>query len=188
MTCFDSQAPHAEPAEASASPIALRWLDPSNTAFRYGPHDRLECWRSDECIGRSIFAVHTFPASFPDEYLSLRGLDAEGEEIEVGMIRRLEDWPADVQFKLRTALDRRYLLRQIVKIHSISLKFGYLDIDVDTNRGRAQFSMRWTQSQAIDFGDHGKLLIDTEENRYLVRDLRQLRPAEQELFMQYVYW
>jgi hypothetical protein len=48
--------------------------------------------------------------------------------------------------------------------------------------------MRWTQSQGQDFGEHGKLLIDTEENRFLVRDLREFSPAQQELFLQYVYW
>jgi ATP-binding cassette, subfamily B, bacterial len=48
--------------------------------------------------------------------------------------------------------------------------------------------MRWTQSQAIDYGENGKLIIDTEENRYLVRDIAKLSAADQEKFLQYVYW
>jgi hypothetical protein len=48
--------------------------------------------------------------------------------------------------------------------------------------------MRWTQSQAIDFGEAGKLLMDTEENRYIVKDLDSLPKPDRERFLQYVYW
>jgi hypothetical protein len=48
--------------------------------------------------------------------------------------------------------------------------------------------MRWTQSQAIDFGERGKLLMDTEENRYVVPDIEALTAADRERFLQYVYW
>ena len=30
--------------------------------------------------------------------------------------------------------------------------------------------MRWTQSQAQDFGERGKVLLDVEDNRFLVPD------------------
>ncbi len=48
--------------------------------------------------------------------------------------------------------------------------------------------MRWTQSQAIDFGENGKLIIDTEENRYLIREFAALSTSDQERFLQFVYW
>jgi len=66
--------------------------------------------------------------------------------------------------------------------------FVFVDFDVMTSEGRAKFSMRWTQSQAIDFGENGKLITDTEENRYLIRDLGLLSRLDQEKFLQYVYW
>jgi ATP-binding cassette subfamily B protein len=170
------------------APNMLRWLQPKNTDFRYSAHQQLECWNDEECLGKSVFAVRTFPASHPNEFISVRGIDAEGEEIEIGMIRDLADWPESDQEKIRLSLDRRYLLREITFIYSINLQFGYLDFDVETRAGRTQFSMRWTQSQATDFGESGKLLIDTEENRYLVRDVSQMNAAQAELFLQYIYW
>ncbi len=169
-------------------PNGLRWLQPSNVVFRSRDRRQLECWSEDECLGKSVFAVRAFPASYPDEFISVRGIDADGEEIEIGMIRNLRDWPQEAREKILVSLDRRYLLREITHLHSINLKFGYLDLDVETTNGRAQFSLRWTQSQATDFGESGKLLIDTEENRYLVRDINKMTAAQQELFLQYIYW
>lgn len=166
----------------------LNWLSPSDHAFRRGEFGQLELWRDEEKLGSGIFILRTFPASHPSEYLSVRGWNSEGDEIELGMIRNLADWDSDGRAEISEALERRYLLREIESINTVSLKFGFVDFDVQTNSGNAKFSMRWTQSQAIDFGENGKLIIDTEENRYLVRDIAALSPADQEKFLQYVYW
>jgi hypothetical protein len=39
-----------------------------------------------------------------------------------------------------------------------------------------------------DFGETGKVLLDLDDNRYLVPDVESLPPREQELFLRYVYW
>ena len=166
----------------------LNWLSPNDHAFRRGEFGQLELWRDEEKLGSGIFILRTFPASHPSEYLSVRGWNSEGDEIELGMIRNLADWDSDGRAEISEALERRYLLREIESINTASLKFGFVDFDVQTNTGNAKFSMRWTQSQAIDFGENGKLIVDTEENRYLVRDIAALSPADQEKFLQYVYW
>lgn len=68
------------------------------------------------------------------------------------------------------------------------IRQGFLEFDVITELGHEAFSMRWTQSHAIDFGERGKLLMDTEENRYWVPDIEALPPQDRERFLQYVYW
>ncbi len=166
----------------------LNWLSPSDHAFRRGEYSQLELWRANEKLGSGIFILRTFPASHPSEYLSVRGWNSEGDEIELGMIRNLTDWEVNDRTEISEALERRYLMRKIESINSASLKFGFVDFDVQTTSGNAKFSMRWTQSQAIDFGDNGKLIIDTEENRYLVCNIADLSAADQEKFLQYVYW
>jgi hypothetical protein len=70
----------------------------------------------------------------------------------------------------------------------VRLAHGYLDFDVETSVGRAGFTTRWTQSQAVDFGEDGKLLIDAEDNRWVVPDLAALPKADREKFERYVYW
>jgi hypothetical protein len=39
-----------------------------------------------------------------------------------------------------------------------------------------------------DFGQHGKILVDLEENRYLLPDVEQLPDVERDLFQRYIYW
>ena len=103
--------------------------------------------------------------------LSIRKWDEHGDDIELGMIRDLADWPAETQVWLQNSLDRRYLLRRISKIYGLRLALGFLEFDVETDTGRMAFLMRWTQSTAVSFGSNGKLLIDTDDNRYVVNDV-----------------
>jgi ATP-binding cassette, subfamily B, bacterial len=182
------QEPAREPKRILPPKQALHWLNPAEHCFRLGELGQLELWRSDEKLGSGLFILRTFPASHPTQYLSVRGWNSDGEEIELGMIRHIQEWSERDRIEIQSALDRRYLLREIKRINDIDLKFGFVDFDVETETGQAQFSMRWTQSQAIDYGNNGKLIIDTEENRYLVRDIASLPPADREKFLQYVYW
>jgi len=57
-----------------------------------------------------------------------------------------------------------------------------------TDQGPAEFTMRWTQSQAQDFGERGKVLLDVEDNRFLIPDTDALPQRERELLQRYVYW
>ena len=200
----ESAAPAAaKPAEPVAEPVAaaveappatmpssgaIRWLEPGMHHFLIGPHDRIELEEHGTRLAAGLFIVRTFPASCPEDYLSVRGWNESGDEIEVGMIRRLADWPEVDQTVVRTGLKRRSLVRAIGRVHDVKLAHGYLDFDVETDVGRQKFTARWTQSQAIDFGTDGKMLIDTEENRYVVRSVDDLPKTDREKFLQYVYW
>jgi len=182
------------PAAADAAPAdgppthCIEWLDPAAHRLAVGTHDRLELWRGDDRRAAGVFVVRTFPASHPEAYLSVRGWTAGGEEVELGMIRDLAAWaPADRDV-VRTALARRTLVRSIDRVHDVRLAHGYLDFDVDSDAGRQTFTMRWTQGQAMDFGTDGKLLVDTDENRWVVRHVDDLPRADREKFLQYVYW
>jgi ATP-binding cassette subfamily B protein len=194
----DAQAPEAERATteeqaASQQPLpspaaSIHWLDPHGHRFAVGAHDRIELWQSGARIAAGIFMVRAFPATYPEEYLSVRGWSESGEEIELGMIRSLADWSdADVAV-VRTALARRSLIRSVARVHGVKLSHGYLDLDVDTDAGRQAFTMRWTQSQASDFGSDGKMLVDTEDNRWVVPRVQDLPKPDRERFLQYIYW
>jgi ATP-binding cassette, subfamily B, bacterial len=89
---------------------------------------------------------------------------------------------------LRGALARRYFLRRITAIEEIKLEYGHLLFRVSTKQGSAEFTMRWTQSNAQDFGSRGKVLLDLEDNRFLVADIDELATRERELFQRFVYW
>ncbi len=139
-------------------------------------------------LHRGIFAVQSFPATRPHEFISLRTWDADGKEQELGLIRDLNDWPAESQALVRQALGRRSLQRRINAIDSITLEYGYLEFKVRTEQGPTRFTMRWTQTQVQDFGARGKVIVDLEDNRYLVPDVEALPKRERELFQRWVYW
>jgi hypothetical protein len=104
------------------------------------------------------------------------------------MIRRLADWSPEIQTLIRSALSRRYLLRRIVAIDEIKLEHGYLNFRIQSDQGPSAFTMRWTQTQVQDFGDRGKVLVDLEDNRFLVGDVDALPRDQRELFQRFVYW
>lgn len=168
-------------------PFAPRWLSPQNARLQLGDHDALEVTLADEARG-GIFAVRALPATAPGEYVSLRYADADGQEHEVGMVRDLAAWPAPERRLLEQALRRRYFIREISAVEDIELKYGLLTFRVQTDRGTAEFMMRNSHGAAQDFGDDGKLLIDVDDNRYLVREVGALPRRQQLLFRRFVYW
>ncbi|MFN6164379.1 MAG: DUF1854 domain-containing protein [Planctomycetota bacterium] len=198
--------PMTEPEDSSATTgeeldeTRLTWLHPTTHRFSIGDHGQLLVQRVvpthsaetrpsdgfDDCSG--WFLVRAFPASHPEEYLSVRGWDDQGDEVELGMMTRLSEWPAGDQDAIRRALRRRYLLRPIHRVHRVDLRHGFLEFTAETDEGKSEFLMRWSSSQAVDYGDNGKLIIDTEDNRYLIADVDSLPPADRERFEQYVYW
>jgi ATP-binding cassette subfamily B protein len=178
------------PEPATAGSVGISWLDPAAHRFTVGPQDRIDVVpRGDGPGGHAgIFVVQTFPATHPEAWLSVRGWDGEGDEVEIGMIRSLAEWDEADRAVVRRALRRRTLVRRIERVHDARLAHGYLDFDVETDAGRAAFTIRWTQGQAVDFGTEGKLLVDTDENRWVVPRLADLPAADRERFLRYVYW
>ena len=172
------------------SPAAgeICWLAANEHRFAIGPRDLIELRSGGQRIAAGIFLVQAFPATHPEEYLSVRSWNESGDEVELGMIRSLADWSEPDRQTVRAALRRRSLVRSIERVHDVQLSQGYLAFDVETDVGRRQFTTRWTQSQAIDFGSEGKMLIDTEENRYVIRHIDSLPKPDRERFLHYVYW
>src|SRR5207253_11243713 len=108
------------------------------------------------------------PAACPGKFISLRYADGEGQEYEIGMVHDLSNWPRAAQELLEGALARRYFIRMIDAIDAIDVKYGLLTFRVQTDKGGAEFTMRNSHSCAQDYGCKGKLLIDVDDNRYLV--------------------
>lgn len=188
---------------ASAAPhhsTELRWLNPGDADLRLTDRGSIEItvaaflrkanceFRRNSATFRGAFAVNLFPATNPDDFISLRVWDRDGNEHEIGILRNLNDWPMESQILVRAALERRYWLQTITGVDDIKLEMGHLTLAVRTQHGPRTFTMRWSQSQVQDFGETGKVLIDLDDNRYLVPDIEALPPKEQELFLRYVYW
>ncbi len=164
------------------------WMNPSDYEFRCGKYGQMEVWSHGQCRSSNAFVVRTFPASHPSKFLSIREWSAEGEEKEIGVVRSLLDWSQAAVQPLLESLGKRYLLRTIHRVLASELRHGFLELEVETDIGPRPLTMRWTQSQAVDFGESGKMLIDIEENRFIVPNVDKLSPADRERFLRYVYW
>jgi hypothetical protein len=51
-----------------------------------------------------------------------------------------------------------------------------------------EFIMRNSHGQAQDHGESGKLLIDVDDNRYLIPDVEALPRRRHLLFRRFIYW
>ena len=165
-----------------------RWLTPENAHIHLGNLKTLHVTVPKENIYCGTFALRCLPVHFPDRYISLRYLDHEKREVEVGLIRSLKDWPEETQQLVREALLKRYFVHTILKIEDIKLFHGLLEFKVLTDLGPMEFLLRWQSDRAQDYGHNGKILLDTEENRYLVPDLDQLSDHEKTILQRFIYW
>lgn len=175
----------------SLPPIATfhpRWLTPDLVKLTLCRHGALHLMIEGERPYGGVFAVRCLPVRYPCQYLSLRHLDEHKREIEVGLIRDLSEWPQDVQDLIENSLRKRFFVHTIRTIHSIEHYQGYLTFDVETDLGPRQFIMRWQGDKAQDYGASGKMLLDTEEERYLVQETEALPERDRALFLRYIYW
>ena len=70
----------------------------------------------------------------------------------------------------------------------MSQRGNFITLEAETDLGPAVFSLRAQPDRAQDFGARGKILLDTDDNRYLVPDIEALPERDRRLFRRYVYW
>ncbi len=123
-----------------------------------------------------IVPVRAFPVSSPNEFISIREPDTQlkGRGSEIGMIRRLTDFPEDVSALIADELSRRYFTPAIKKIHSFSEKFGYCYWDVTTAAGRVEFIMTNPTSNIRTLEDGRVFMYDIDGNCFTIEDPKAL--------------
>jgi hypothetical protein len=168
----------------------VRFLSPDMCRIHLGSHGALHVTVKDERIYGGVYAAYVFPVAYPEGYISLVHIAGEGrdKEIEIGIIRDLNEFPQADADLVRQALARRYFVHAITRIRHIGWKYGFIALDVDTDKGPVSLMMRWQYDRAVDYGRRGKVLIDVDDNRYLIGDLDELPPKERAEFQRYIYW
>lgn len=167
----------------------VRWLDPDNTSVFSGAFGLLHCSiKGDPLLYRGVHAVRLFPISHPEGFISLRYTNAEGKDDEIGVIGELGDFPPEQKALVNASLNKQYFEHTIFSIHKIESDYGLLFFDVETDRGREQFTMPWRSDRAEDYGETGKALLESLGNRYIIPDVDALSPADRRKFTGYIYW
>jgi hypothetical protein len=125
--------------------------------------------------------VRAFPISDPAHSISL--CDAEGRE--VAFIEILADLPAPVRQLLETELAQREFVPVIERILRVSSDISPSDWEVETDRGRTEFTLN-NDDDVRRLGPHRALLIDTRGIRYLIPDTRTLDAASRRILERYL--
>jgi hypothetical protein len=171
------------------TPTRVRYLSPDLCKIHLGTHGALHVTVKDERIYGGVYAAYAFPVAYPHGYVSLiHSAGDDKQEIEIGIIRDLGEFPAQQADLVRVALARRYFIHTIKTIDRIGWKYGFVFMDVETDKGAVSFLMRWQHDRAVDYGTRGKVLIDVDDNHYLIPDIDQLSDAERADFTRYIYW
>ncbi len=167
----------------------IKILTPENTRITKGDFDTLSVVIIDENKKyNGIFVISAFPITNRNKFLSLFYEDETEKIHEIGMIEQIEIFPEEEKKLVFEALDKYYFSYEILQIFSVKLQFGMLFFEVETNKGNKNFTIRWEQSRAVDYGEKGKILIDVFEDRYVVPNVEKLHPYDQQLFTRFIYW
>jgi hypothetical protein len=165
----------------------VRFLTPDMCRIHLGNLGALHVTVLNEGIYGGVYAAYAFPVAHPNGYVSL--LYTAGEkDFEIGVIRNLDEFPAAAVDLIRKALRRRYFVHVIKRIPKIGWKYGLISMEVETDKGTVNFFMRWSYDRAVDYGQRGKVLIDMDNNRYLIPDVETLDEDERAEFQRYIYW
>ena len=165
-----------------------RWLTPDQAVVHLGTRNALHITIKNERIYNGVFALRCLPVRFPNQYISLRYTNAENREQEVGLIKDLTGWPIEAQTLIQASLQRRYLVHNITEVLDIEQFGNYLSFTVVADGREMEFIQRWSYSTAQDYGSNGKVLVDVEENRYLIPDTTKLPNPGNGKFHRYIYW
>ncbi|MGA2974448.1 MAG: DUF1854 domain-containing protein [Spirochaetia bacterium] len=176
-----------ESAPANADRTQIRFLTPENCRIHLGNLGALHVTMKAEGIYGGIYTAYAFPVAYPNGYISIVQT-AEDQDMEVGVIRDLAEFPESDAALVRQALARRYFIHTVTRLQSIEMKYNMHFLQVSTDKGDLSFFMRWAQDRAVDFGRNGKVLIDVDDNHYLIPDLDALTPRERVDFQRYIYW
>jgi hypothetical protein len=177
-----------QPQNPTSLPVGVRRLTPETTTVFRGTFSLLHCVVKGDDLYRGVFAVMLFPISHPDRFVSLRYTDVADKIREIGVIEDLSEFAPDQQELIRASLAKHYYENIITRVYSVQCEYGLLFFDVETQQGRTQFMMPWRYDRAEDYGASGKVLLDANDNRFIIPDVSGLPPAERQRFTNYIYW
>ena len=165
-----------------------RWLDPEVAEISEDANGTMFVRVQDEGTYNAAYALRCLPVHYPRGYISLSILTVKKQIVEVGIIRDLDAWPEASRSCVERSLLKRYLVLTVRGVKAITPYTNYLELRLETDQGARSIMLRWQTDKAHSYGEHGKMLVDSEENRYLIPDVSKLPEAERKLFERYIYW
>ena len=143
------------------------FLEVARLHLSLAPDGTLRAVIEGERCARNVKVLRAFPLSAPDVHIVLR----DGADKELGVLESLSAAPEPMRALLQEALDRQYFLPRILKINSLTERFGSAVWDVETDRGPITINSQSIIDSLTEMGRGRYLLKDTEGNRFEIRDV-----------------
>jgi hypothetical protein len=139
----------------------LSILDPAELRFlRRGARLHVTVGRDRSWLNVNV--VRAFPISAPGGHLCV--LDGEGGE--VGLLESVERLDAESRRLVTSELQRRYVIPRVLRVLSVTERFGTVEWEVETDRGQRAFSTRNLRDNTRQLSGSRTLVIDVDDNRY----------------------
>jgi ATP-binding cassette subfamily B protein len=184
----------AEEQKTASTYKKARFLQPDEVTFEQLPNGELRAIVEPAEPGGTVETLdhvrlfQAMPLTEPDHYVSIR--HGHPRQREVGIIAHLSDLAPEQRRLAQEALRRRYISQIVLRITKIKQEFGLLEWDVETDRGRRQFSLPQSGAYVIEYGNlaEGRIVFDVYGNRYLIPNIHHLDQKSLSTFRRYVYW
>ena len=185
-----AEAPPVEEHEREVQPVPrIRRLDAKELHVYALDEGGLRVTYKDEEYDH-VHAYRCFPVSRPSEYIALWTGTSALEHREIGMLRRLKELAPSSLLAVQHELAKRYFIHYIKRIKSITEELGFLEWDVETDKGDMEFmTRRWDRDTvSSEASVKGRIILDVDNNRYEIEDLETLDDDSKAMFNKFIYW
>ena len=151
-------------------------LTPENAEFYRSAGGLVSLRLNGEEEFERVVLFRCYPVTNSEEFISVREPNSKkmGRGKEIGMIRRIADFPGGTRALFLEELERRYFTPEIHKITSVKDKFGYTYWDAETSAGNMSFILNNPFSN-IRLLEDGRILInDLDGNSFQISDPKKL--------------
>jgi hypothetical protein len=161
--------------------LEFEYLDPKAVHLSRGPSGaaRLMIDGHDKCYLK-FMVVCAFPLSSPDTAIGF----LDGHWNDVGTIRGTRGLDAESRTIVQEELQRRYFRPRISKVIRFSHEFELSYVEVETDRGKRDFTLRGHRENIQEIEPGRYLIEDVDGNRFEIENFRKLDPKSQEYLSQ----
>ena len=153
----------------------LDFINPSHIEF-YESKGGLLCLKYEgEDMGR-VSILRMFPFQYEEEYLCVKSetYSREEKEKEIGIIRKLSDFPLGQREMVIKELSKRYFVPEITAVNEVKDEFGHTMWKVVTTAGEREFTVTDMSSNVRNMGNNRIMLTDVYGNRYYIPDVTKV--------------
>ena len=153
------------------SRIEFEFLDPASVRLFRGPSGgaRLVINGHDQSYLK-VTVAHAFPVSDPNRYVGF----LDGQEKDIGMIEDIHKLDPESRRIAEEELESRYFTPKILRIIRLSHESDITYFEVETDRGRRDFSVRGHSENCTEVSPDRYIIEDVDGSRFEIPDVKRL--------------